>query len=146
MSQRSTYLSHVHTIMHYCLCIFTYIEAPTFSDGCNRILKLPIGAQLSCKSTMIAGQNLVVPPGIRPPKMPARKGIRTQKWSNPPLCPVGGMWGMTLIGALPIVYSMVLDQMPIMHPSVVPSTKPIVCTAVVTGSQSDHGIIVYNYI
>ena len=40
-----------------------------------------------------------IPPGIRPPKMPTRRGIRTQKWSNPPLCPVGGRWGMTLIGA-----------------------------------------------
>ena len=49
---------------------------------------------------MIIGQSLVVPPGIRPPKMATGKGIRTQKWSNPPLCPVGGRWGMTLIGAL----------------------------------------------
>ena len=45
-------------------------------------------------------KSIVVPPGIRPRKMPARRGIRTQKWSNPPLCPVGGRWGMTLIGAL----------------------------------------------
>ena len=49
---------------------------------------------------MIIGRNLVVPPGIRPLKMPARRGIRTQKWSNPPLCPVGGRWGMTLTGTL----------------------------------------------
>ena len=27
--------------------------------------------------------------GIRPPKMPSGQGIRTQKWSNPLLCPVG---------------------------------------------------------
>ena len=40
-------------------------------------------------------KSIVVPPGIRPRKMPARRGIRTQKWSNPPLCPVGGRWGMT---------------------------------------------------
>ena len=41
-----------------------------------------------------------ITPGIRPPKMPSGQGIRTQKWSNPLLCPVGGRWGMTVIGAL----------------------------------------------
>ena len=43
-----------------------------------------------------------ITPGIRPLKMPSGQGIRTQKWSNPLLCPVGGRWGMTLVGALHI--------------------------------------------
>ena len=82
------------------VCAYNYVFAPcAFSDGCDRILKLSVGAQWLNKNTMIIGQSLVVPPGIRPPKMPTGKGIRTQKWSNPPLCPVGGRWGMTLIGA-----------------------------------------------
>ena len=41
-------------------------------------------------------------PRVRPPKMPSGQRIRTQKWSNPLLCPVGGRWGMTLMGALRI--------------------------------------------
>ena len=83
------------------MCIQLCIAACPFSDGCNRTLKLPIGAQWLHKNTMIIWmKSIVVPPGIRPRKMPTRRGIRTQKWSNPPLCPVGGRWGMTLIGAL----------------------------------------------
>ena len=42
--------------------------------------------------------------GIRPPKMSSGQGIRTQKWSNPLLCPVGVRWGMTLIGALCLMH------------------------------------------
>ena len=52
--------------------------------------------QPACKSTTIAGQNLVLPWGLDLQGGPSGQGIRTQNG----LIPVGGRWGMTLIGAL----------------------------------------------
>ncbi len=48
--------------------------------------------QPACKSTMIHGQKSSITQGLdlRQRGLPSGQGIRTQKWSNPLLCPVGG--------------------------------------------------------